>query len=90
MLLGDLRFEEAGLAAAEAYQKALSSWGDDEALLARRANVTYNLAALEAREGQEQAALAGFVLARKLALQAGNEGLAARIDEVVQRLESGE
>ena len=88
MVLGDLRFDSDASLAREAYAKALSSWGNDLALLARRANVTYNLAALEAHEGEIAAAQERFSVARDLALRAGDAGLVARVDEILLRLES--
>jgi len=88
MVLGDLRFDSDVILAREAYAKALASWGNDLALLARRANVTYNLAALEAHEGEIAAAQERFSVARDLALRAGDAGLVARVDEILLRLES--
>jgi tetratricopeptide (TPR) repeat protein len=88
MVLGDLRFDSDASLAREAYAKALASWGNDLALLARRANVTYNLAALEAHEGEIAAAQERFSVARDLALRAGDAGLVARVDEILLRLES--
>jgi len=87
-VLGDLRFDSDTAGAREAYRAALRSWADDASVLARRANVTYNLAALDAHDGDVVAARAGFAAARVLALKVGDKGLVARVDEVLVRLES--
>jgi len=87
-MLGDLRFDSDVPGAQQAYRKALAAWGDDESVLGRRANVAYNLAALEAHAGDPAAAVSQFTEARKLALRAGDEGLAARIDQILLQLES--
>lgn len=87
-MLGDLRFESDATAAQEAYRKALAAWGQDDTVLGRRANVAYNLAALEAHNGDPEAALAQFAEAKELAKRAGDQGLVARIDQVLQQLET--
>ena len=88
MLVGDLRFDEDTVGARESYAAALTAWGKEASTLARRANVTYNLAALDAREGEIAAAVERFGEARALALRAGDKALAARIGEVLESLES--
>jgi tetratricopeptide (TPR) repeat protein len=87
-MLGDLRFESEAAAAQEAYRRALAAWGQDETVLGRRANVAYNLAALEAHNGDPEAALAQFAEAKELAKRAGDQGLVAKIDQVLQQLET--
>jgi len=87
-MLGDLRFESEAAAAQEAYRKALAAWGQDDTVLGRRANVAYNLAAIEAHNGDPEAALAQFAEAKELAKRAGDQGLVARIDQVLQQLET--
>lgn len=87
-MLGDLRFDSDAPAAQDAYRRALAAWAADEAVLGRRAKVAYNLAALEAHGGDTEAAIVHFDEAKKLAIRAGDEGLAARTDTVLQQLES--
>jgi len=87
-MLGDLLFDSDAPTAQEAYGRALAAWSSDESVLGRRAKVAYNLAALEAHAGDDEAAIAHFGEAKKLAIRAGDDGLAVRIDTVLQQLES--
>ena len=54
-------------AAMTAYAAALGAWKEEESVLGRRANVSYNLAALRVQEGQVEEAKRDFLTARSLA-----------------------
>ena len=90
MLAGDFQFESDPAAARRSYEAALAAWGGDEGEVGRRANVTFNLAALLAGDGEVNAAKARFIEARALAARAGLPDLVERVDALLPQLESSE
>ena len=90
MLAGDFQFETDPAAARRFYEAALAAWGEDEAQGGRRANVTFNLGALLAGDGEVEAAKTRFLEARSLAARAGLSNLVERVDALLPQLESPE
>ena len=90
MVVGNALFESEPEQSRAAYGQALVAWNGSSSSLGMRASVTYNLAALELQLGDEGAAKLRLKEARVLAKDAGNAGLIARIDEVLQGMESAE